>query len=747
MSDPQLTPRILHVDDDDDFLSIFRLNYRNWFDIISVNNGIKALDLLAKNEFDVIITDYDMPEMNGLTLLNAIKEINIETPVIFYTGQGNEEIAREAFIRGVSDYFTKEINAFAHRDKILNSIYRAIEISMANREKRESTLRIIRQQKLLLDIATSDSMMSGNLEELFRVITEKTSEIFCVEKVSIWLYNENNDFLKSADFYYAETGNHRNDEILKSGDFPEYFRTLRDSRVLDIWDVQSDPLMVEFSGKYFQPGDRIALLISSIRISGKIVGLICFEQINNRKWTSDEITFAGEIADQVAHAIINAQNRKAEERERHLNAVLRAIRNVNQIITKVNSKEELLSQSCGNLVENLGFQKACIKIINESGDVEREFNSTNIDNDSVSSGEISNKCDLFPYEKEALSQKEPVITDFYKTQAPGISDVKDDEPASVMSCMLRHSDNVYGVLTIQVSNEIASDPEMQSLFMEVADDISFALSKIEMEEAREIAEKTLFELEERYEMAIKGADLGIWDWDIPSSKVVFNERWAEMLGYNVKEIEPHFVSWENLVHPDDLPYAKEVLNAHINGKTDFYKTEHRLKSKSGEWVWILDCGKVFKRDENGKPLRAIGIHLDINEKKKVEKALEESEKKYRILFEHANDAVFVIRDLKIFQCNRKTEELFGTDSENIIGKSPLDFSPQIQADGRPSVDKAADIINRALQGEAQIFEWLHNRSDGTCFLAEISLKAMNLDGESYILCIARDLSGRKTSVR
>lgn len=134
-------------------------------------------------------------------------------------------------------------------------------------------------------------------------------------------------------------------------------------------------------------------------------------------------------------------------------------------------------------------------------------------------------------------------------------------------------------------------------------------------------ERILLELEQRYEMAIKGADIGVWDWNIQTGKVIFNERWAEMLGYSVEEISPDFVSWANLVHPDDLPYAKEVLDAHIVGKTSFYRTEHRLKSKSGEWVWILDCSKVFERDEEGKPIRAIGIHLDINDRKKAEEAL------------------------------------------------------------------------------------------------------------------------------
>ena len=744
MSNQNLIPKILHIDDNDDFLSIFHLNYRSWFNITSVNSGAKALDLLTDKYFDVIITDYDMPEMNGLELLSAIKRKKIATPVIFYTGQGNEEIARQAFINGVSDYFTKELNAFAHKDKILNSIYRAIEIETGNREKRESAWRIIRQQKFVLDIATGEGMATGNLEDLFWLIVRKVSDILNVQKVSIWFFDESDSVLRSELHYDSTTDIYSKDQILKLADYPLYFDALKTLRVMNVWDVLTDPRLAEFVGTYSQPDDIISLLVASIRISGQFKGIFVIEQIGkNRKWTSDEVAFVGEIADQIAHAIINSQNRKAEEREKHLNAVLRAIRNVNQIITKVSNREDLLSQSCENLVENLGFQKACIKVFDESGEVEREFYSGNININSEHSEEAVGSKHLYSYEKETLTGNELVVkrTDSFETVESPLT--QNNASSTVMSYRLKDSEKIYGVLTVTVPTELAEDPEMQKLFIEVADDISFALSKIEMEEAREKTKKILFELEERYEMAINGAGLGVWDWDIQTGKVIFNERWAEMLGYSIEEIAPDFISWSNLVHPDDLLFVKGVLDEHIEGKTDFYITEHRMKSKSGEWVWILDSGKVFKRDKEGKPLRAIGIHLDINNLKKAEMALEESEKKYRILFEHANDAIFIIKDLRIVQCNKKTEELFGTDSEKIIGKTPMDFSPPNQPDGRDSTEKAIEVINNALQGEPQIFKWMHNRVDGTLFDSEISLKAMNLNGEDYLLCIGRDISRRK----
>ena len=126
---------------------------------------------------------------------------------------------------------------------------------------------------------------------------------------------------------------------------------------------------------------------------------------------------------------------------------------------------------------------------------------------------------------------------------------------------------------------------------------------------------------ERLELALKGAKLGLWDWDIETGHVFFNKRWAGMLGYAVDEIEPSVEAWKKLMHPDDRDRVMAALNEHLEGRSDHYETEHRLLAKDGSWKWILDSGKVFERDEAGKPLRAAGTHRDITESKRLEEDL------------------------------------------------------------------------------------------------------------------------------
>jgi len=135
---------------------------------------------------------------------------------------------------------------------------------------------------------------------------------------------------------------------------------------------------------------------------------------------------------------------------------------------------------------------------------------------------------------------------------------------------------------------------------------------------RKANEIKLQQYTKRLELALLGSDAGLWDWNIKTGDVFFSERWCTMLGYQPKEIIPHVTTWEKLVHPDDIPVVMKNLQDHLNGKTNLYRTEHRMKTKQGHWIWILDTGRVTETDNNGKALRAVGTHINITEQKQAE---------------------------------------------------------------------------------------------------------------------------------
>jgi len=125
--------------------------------------------------------------------------------------------------------------------------------------------------------------------------------------------------------------------------------------------------------------------------------------------------------------------------------------------------------------------------------------------------------------------------------------------------------------------------------------------------------------EERLNLAIQGTRAGLWDWNIRTGKLICNDLWANMIGYELAELEPLTLkTWERLTHPEDMMAAFEVLDLHLQGKTATYDFEARMLHKAGHWVWILDRGMVVERDENNKPVRMIGTHIDITKQKKTE---------------------------------------------------------------------------------------------------------------------------------
>ena len=142
-----------------------------------------------------------------------------------------------------------------------------------------------------------------------------------------------------------------------------------------------------------------------------------------------------------------------------------------------------------------------------------------------------------------------------------------------------------------------------------------------VEEQNRVLTATAAELKEnkqRLALALEGADLGLWDWHLQSGTVTYSDQWASMLGYQLNELESTVSTWESLVHPDDMPIVQHLIKKHLNGDTPFYESEHRCRTKSGEWRWILDRGRVVEREADGTPIRMAGSHLDIADRKLAE---------------------------------------------------------------------------------------------------------------------------------
>ncbi|MCA9424290.1 MAG: PAS domain S-box protein [Candidatus Omnitrophica bacterium] len=143
---------------------------------------------------------------------------------------------------------------------------------------------------------------------------------------------------------------------------------------------------------------------------------------------------------------------------------------------------------------------------------------------------------------------------------------------------------------------------------------------------RRLQEQEVRESRNRLELALQGADLGLWDWNIQTGEHVVNKRWAEMLGYELSELPATIDAWKSILHPEDKEKVLEGWRRHVDEKTPVFESIHRLETKSGEWKWILDRGKVVERASDGTPIRASGTHLDVTEKKEFEEKLLQTQK-------------------------------------------------------------------------------------------------------------------------
>ena len=138
---------------------------------------------------------------------------------------------------------------------------------------------------------------------------------------------------------------------------------------------------------------------------------------------------------------------------------------------------------------------------------------------------------------------------------------------------------------------------------------------------RQGAEDALRDSEERYALAVSGANDGLWDWDLEADRIFFSPRWKSMLGFTDTEVGDSPREWFDRVHPDDQPPFRRHLDAHLAGHTDQFEFEHRMRNVAGEYVWVLARG-VAVRDESRKPARMAGSQTDIMARKRAEHQLQ-----------------------------------------------------------------------------------------------------------------------------
>jgi len=434
------------------------------------------------------------------------------------------------------------------------------------------------------------------------------------------------------------------------------------------------------------------------------------------------------------------ERKQAEEKVEHLNLVLRAIRNVNQLIVKEKDPNRLIKGVCENLVKTRGYHNAWIVLLDEEGK-HKTSAEAGLGKDFLPMIELLKSGKLTTCSRKALKQQEVVITRDPIFSCPECPLSQKYSGRAGFAMRLEHSEKVCGLMSVSTPAHLAVDQEEQGLFEEVAGDVAFALYNIELDKERKQAEEkyrklikatsegfwllnskkltievnqslcdmlgytrnemigktpmefvdaenkkifkeqtsqitntthrayeislkkkdginfpTIFNattlvdkkgetegsfafvtditerkkaeeklktITERLELAMDAGEHGFWDWNLDTDDIYFSPRYYTMLGYKPGELPMRKETWAGLMHPEDQKIIVPKVEKHVKN-AESYEVEFRLKTKDGDWKWISGRGKSYSIDKKGISHRAIGVHVDITERKQSEERLKKT---------------------------------------------------------------------------------------------------------------------------
>ncbi len=239
---------------------------------------------------------------------------------------------------------------------------------------------------------------------------------------------------------------------------------------------------------------------------------------------------------------------------------------------------------------------------------------------------------------------------------------------------------------------------------------------------------------------------GIWSWDLQTGEVFYSDRWLESLGYERSEVPATIKFVDSITHPDDRDLLRAAGTAHLEGRTDYFECEYRLRTKAGDWRWTRGRGRVLERSSDGLAVRVLGANYDITESKKAQAALEESERHCRTIVQTAGCVIICLdTDLRITDWNHAAEQIYGWSASDVLGRYYPDwFLPEAVREA------VLDEIARVLEGgEASDYENPVIARDGSeRILLWNSVRMVDAGGKaSGLIAIAQDITDRKMAER
>ncbi|MDQ7831137.1 MAG: PAS domain S-box protein [Desulfovibrionaceae bacterium] len=272
--------------------------------------------------------------------------------------------------------------------------------------------------------------------------------------------------------------------------------------------------------------------------------------------------------------------------------------------------------------------------------------------------------------------------------------------------------------------------------------MSWWLRRRLQEKQRELqhSEEELREKGERLNLAFEAANDGLWDWDVATGEAFFSPRYYTMLGYEPGAFPPSYASWRDLLHPEDLGRAEEVVSRSV-ARSEFFETEFRMRGRDGQWVWILARGRVMAWEASGAARRVCGTHVDISERKQAQERLALSEKNFKAIVNNAQEGILIVQDNLLVFVNPRLEQMAGLPADRLLSRPFVAF---IHPDDRETVARRHENRLRG-RPEPSVYDFRILHAGGGHVWGMISVVIFEWNGRSAELVMVSDITDRKNA--
>jgi PAS domain S-box-containing protein len=302
----------------------------------------------------------------------------------------------------------------------------------------------------------------------------------------------------------------------------------------------------------------------------------------------------------------------------------------------------------------------------------------------------------------------PFMMDLYKDVFKGVeretvTEVKKDGKPVIFETRFKPARNAYG----EIIGAIV-----------IAKDIT----------GKKKAENILRETEERWRFALEGGNQGVWDWDVKTGEIFFSDSYKRLYGYGPNDLKGRIEEWENMIHPDDKKRMENAIEEHISASEPFYESTYRVKTKNGDYKWVLGRGMLI-RNEDGKPVRMIGTHTDITKQVAAEQT-------YKLLF-YSNPLpmwTYNLETLHFLTVNDAAINHYGYSKEEFLSMTLKDIRPQEEvADLMELVEKRKTLGHLIRTSR-------HLKKNGE--LISVELSTHKLEDSNNVLVVAQDITSK-----